>query len=209
MPHRCKELTRLIRLTNVNLMRHQALVSAVALRASRWTVASSRGCAWEMDLAEAAVSLAAAVIGAGAAIGATFFTVRRAAEDARAEARFAERSALEALLIEMDVVERIAVAHSATILPTRMLDAGLPAVHHMGTAGKSALIQYAEAVGRYNGRVQRLVAYGAAKRARGEDPGSEKLGETHVTLVTESVGAARLAIRRHLDAPRLRGLDAV
>lgn len=160
-----------------------------------------------MDLAEAAVSLTAAVIGAAAAIGATFFTIRRAARDVRAEARSAERSALEALRIEIEVVEQIAGAASATALPTRMLDAALAAVHHMDTTEKVSLVEYSASVQRYNGRVQRLVAYGAAKRAAGQAPGAEKPGEEqHAKPVSESASAARGAIQRHLGTPRLRGL---
>src|SRR5215213_6006104 len=85
----------------------------------------------DMDWAEGVTSLAGAVIGASAAIAASWWSIRRTAEDSRAEARVAERSSLEALLLEIDVVQQIAGLGSATPLPTQMLNAALPGIHHM------------------------------------------------------------------------------
>lgn len=159
------------------------------------------------DLLGAILSLVGAVIGAVAAIAAAGWSMHRAVRASRAESRGAERSSLEALLLEIDVVEEIARAASATPLPTQMLTLALPGVHHMAPEAKKAVIDYAAAVHRYDGRVQRIVAFGAAKRAGGKAPGVEKVGATHTGPVLTKVEAFRSAIRTQLDSPRLKISD--
>lgn len=157
-----------------------------------------------MDVWEAVTSGVAAVIGAGATPGGTDQTMRRTAENTRAESRTSERSTLEALLLEIEVVEQVAGVASATELPTRMLTAALPGIHHMPGTEKAALVAYSSAVARYNGRVRRLVAHGAAKRAAGRAPGDERPDEAqHVRPVQETAEAARTAVERQLASSRL------
>jgi hypothetical protein len=157
-----------------------------------------------MDWVEAATTLGGAIIGALAAIGAAGWSLRRATDDSRAESRSAERSSLEALALEIGVVEEIAREHSVTPLPTQMLITAFSGIHHMGGTAKEYLVEYSAAVQRYNGRVQRLVAYGAAKRAAGQSPGAEKIDDKHVQLALSSAKKSLAAVEKQLGSSRLR-----
>ncbi len=154
---------------------------------------------------EPLTSLLSAVIGGSAAIGATWYSMRRVAKESSAESRATERSSLEALSLEIDVVKKIARAGSAMPLPTQMLTNALPGVHHMDMSAKGRIVSYSASIQRYNGRVQRLVAFRAAKRAGGREPGVTRVGSEHADSVCEAAGEARSAIQEQLDSLRLRG----
>jgi hypothetical protein len=105
--------------------------------------------------------------------------------------------------MEMAVVKNIASAGSLTRLPTQMLQASIAGIHHMGIHEKRALLDYTESVYRYNGRAERIVAFGAAKRAGRGAPGAEKVGDEHKLPVLRSIELATQAVSAQLNSARL------
>ncbi|MEV0528712.1 hypothetical protein AB0I66_35365 [Streptomyces sp. NPDC050439] len=99
----------------------------------------------------------------------------------RLVARAAAKDQLEAeaatfRAIDMDVGVTVEMAHqqTATHLPAPMLSGSLSTIHHMEPAQRREFIDYSVAVMRYNGRVTRIIAYDAGKRAAGKEQGVER-----------------------------------
>jgi hypothetical protein len=120
---------------------------------------------------------------------------RRARAFSEAEAVHQELAVLEGLIFEIGVSERMAERKSPTPLPTHFLLQAVPLSRYMESKDLSAVLNYWQAVLRYNGRVARIIAYGSAKRMRGESPGSEK-PTTHAEVVRETGPAALEAVRK-------------
>ncbi|QEU94312.1 hypothetical protein [Streptomyces kanamyceticus] len=158
-----------------------------------------------MDLTEAVTAFLASVLGAVAGAGMAVHGAREAArrlvETNDQEQRRAETAALRAAVMEVGVAERIAKARSTTDLPTQMLTTVLPVVHHMKPEQQQAMIAYSQSVLRYNGQVQRIVAYGAAETIKDEHAGAEKLTE-HSDAVRDTAPAASDALKKHMALPR-------
>jgi len=150
----------------------------------------------DVDWWSALLSLISAAIGAAAAIAATWWSLKRAAHLASTAQQQRERDALTALQFEMDVAHQIATGGSAAELPTVLLTAAASAMGALDPTTKHEIVAYAEAVHRYNGRAHRIVLFGAAKRARGEDPGIEKVGSEHSGPVIASATKAKSALAR-------------
>lgn len=151
-------------------------------------------------------SFASAAIGAVAALYGARWSFRQVAREARQDRLAAEVAALRAADIELAVAQQIATERSPTPLPTSMLDAALPSIHHMTDLGRASLIEYSQNVLRYNGRVARLVAYGEGKRAAGQSPGAEK-PESQAVRVLASGPPASQAIAAHLQSSRFKKQD--
>lgn len=154
-----------------------------------------------MDQTEALVTLFAAGVGAAAGLGTTAWSFRRAAREARHERLSAEKNSLRALDMEIAVVAQLIHEESPSSLPTNLLTAVLGSVHHMAPEEQSALIDYSQAVLRYNSRVVRLIAYGAGKRAAGKEPGPEAPTK-HAEIVKKTIPAARAALQANLVSDR-------
>ncbi|WP_055697023.1 hypothetical protein [Streptomyces silaceus] len=158
-----------------------------------------------MEVTEAVTTFGASVLGAVVGALIAFYGARsasrRLAEANDREQRRAEKAALRAAVLELDVADRIAKAESTTDLPMQMLTTVLPVVHHMRPEQQQVMVAYSQSVLRYNGRVRRIVAYGAAKRTRGMRPGAEKPVE-HAAVVRDAAPAAREALREHMASPR-------
>ncbi|MFD3924903.1 hypothetical protein [Streptomyces sp. NPDC058614] len=142
-----------------------------------------------------------ALVGAAIALYSTHDASRRLAQANDQEQRRAEKAALRAASLELDVAVEIANEESATDLPIQMLTTVLPIIHHMTQEQQSAMIAYSQRVLRHNGRVRRLVLYGAAKRIRGENPGAEKPDE-HAARVRSAAPAAKQALVEHMASSR-------
>ncbi|WP_327722268.1 hypothetical protein OG381_47980 [Streptomyces sp. NBC_00490] len=159
-----------------------------------------------MDTVEILTSLGSAAIGAAAAVGGGYWSFRRVARESRQEQLGAEVAALRAVDMELAVALEIAEERSPTALPTQMLVAALPSIHHMTDAQRAKLIEYSQSALRYNGRVERLVAYGAGKRAFGRTPGAEK-PESQAVRVLAAGPPASQAISDHLSSSRFRAQE--
>ena len=137
-------------------------------------------------------ALVGALLGGLLALVAAEWSFRRARGIATDEAKHRELVTLEGLITEIQVAIGIAGRASPTPLPTAYLHDSMPLRAHLDEPSASALLGYAQATLRYNGRVARIVAYGMGKRAAGKAPGSER-PEDHAKEV-ESAG--RLAATR-------------
>ncbi|MFE7077445.1 hypothetical protein ACFU96_45960 [Streptomyces sp. NPDC057620] len=146
-----------------------------------------------------------ALIGAVAALAggvlSYYLVARRDSKDDVA----AEAAALKALGMELEVAVKMAKEKTATPLPTYMLWAVMPSIHHMATGQRNAFIEYSEKVLRYNGLVHRLVLFSAAKRVREDGVGVEKPGEEHSDPVITTGEKAYRVLIDHLQTPRFRG----
>jgi hypothetical protein len=156
-----------------------------------------------MDPVEAITTIAAAVIGAVAALGGAAWTFRHAAEESRRERLSSEMMSMRALRMEINVAAEIAEEMSPSRLPTQMLQAAMAGIHHMENAQQESIIRYSQSALRYNGRVERIIAYGSGKRAFGKSPGSEK-PENQAGRVLESIPPALQAIDSHLRSNRFK-----
>lgn len=94
---------------------------------------------------------------------------------------------------------------SPTPLPVDYLRDATSLRRYMTEPQKEAFRDYAQAVLRYNGRVDRIVAYGIGKRARGDEPGSEK-PNTHAEEVKQA-GVGALALFNALLVQRKRAFE--
>jgi hypothetical protein len=135
-------------------------------------------------------ALAGAALGGLIAFVATLWGMRLARRAAEAEAARQEIAVLEGFISEIELSKVLADRASPTALPVEYLHAAMPLYRTMDAEQLSILRTYSQAVLRYNGRVTRIIEYGAAKRAAGESPGSEK-PESHAKEVQEAVPAAR------------------
>jgi hypothetical protein len=152
---------------------------------------------------DAITTIAAAVIGAVAALGGAAWTFHHTAEESRRERLSGEMASVRALRVEINVASEIAKEISPTLLPTHMLEAAMSSIHHMGHDQQEAITRYSQSALRYNGRVQRIIAYGSGKRAFGESPGSER-PEQQAARVIEAIPSALQAIDSHLGSNRFR-----
>ena len=143
-------------------------------------------------------ALGAALAGAlvGGLIAACFAerSFRRARAIQEADAVRQEIAVLEGLSFEMEVCTNMACRASPTPLPSTFLQQAIPLCRYMDQGQLADFHRYWQAVLRYNGRVARLIAYGAAKRARGLRPGPEK-PESHAREVLLAIPAAYDRIR--------------
>ncbi|MEU9918920.1 hypothetical protein [Streptomyces sp. NPDC051001] len=155
----------------------------------------------EMDTS----AIVSALIGAVAALAGGVLSYYLVARGDRNDEVAAEAAALQTLAMELDVAIRMAKEQTATPLPTYMLWAVMPSINRMAGDQRKAFIDYSEKVLRYNGRVHRLVAFGTAKRIRGEDPGAEKPGKEHSDPVLLAGAKASRVLFDHLLASRFRG----
>ncbi|MEU6676702.1 hypothetical protein [Streptomyces sp. NPDC046925] len=157
-----------------------------------------------MNAAEIITALCASTLGSVVGAMIAFYSHRHASRQLALandqEQRRAENAALNAAVSEMDVVEEIAKEAAATDLPTQMLTTVLPTIHHMHSDQQMAVVVYSQKVLRYNGRVRRLIAYGAAKRTF-KNPGVEKPRE-HADEVLRVVTNARKALTDHMESAR-------
>jgi hypothetical protein len=139
-------------------------------------------------------ALAGAALGFALSFIAAERSFRRARDIAEADVARQELAVLEGLTYEIEVCLTMAVRISPTPLPVAYLHEAIPLCRHMNQAQLDDFQNYWQAVLRYNGRVDRLIAYGAAKRARGESPGSEK-PRAHAVEVVLAVPAAYSRVR--------------
>lgn len=153
--------------------------------------------------AEAITTIAAAVIGAVAALGGAAWTFHHTAEESRRERISGEMASMRALRMEMNVASEIVKEMSPTLLPTQMLEAAMASIHHMENDQQEAIIRYSQSALRYNGRVQRIIAYGSGKREFGKSPGSER-PERQAARVLEAIPSGLQAIDSHLGSNRFR-----
>ena len=154
-----------------------------------------------MDHADAISTIVGAIIGAVAALGAVAWTFHRTAKESRRERLNGEITSMRALCMEINVALEIVKEMSPTLLPTLMLEAAMGGIHHMKNDQQEAIIRYSQSVLRYNGRVERIIAYGSGKRAFGKSPGSEK-PEKQADRVIEAIPSALQAIDSHLRSSR-------
>jgi hypothetical protein len=155
-----------------------------------------------MDRVEAITTIAGAIIGAAAALGGVAWTFHHTAEESRRERISGEITSMRALRMEIGVAHEIVREMSPTLLPTQMLEGAMASIHRMENDQQEAIIQYSQSVLRYNGRVERIIAYGSGKRASGESPGSER-PEKQADRVLEAIPSALQAIDSHLRSSRL------
>ena len=139
-------------------------------------------------------ALAGGALGGILALVATMLSVRNARKLAEQDAARRELDVLWGLLVEMHAALSLAEVRSATPLPAMFLREVMPLRFHMPPSDGEKLDSYATAVMRYNGRVERLIAFGEGKRAAGGKPGAEKVDEEHAELVTMSGRQARVPI---------------
>lgn len=156
-----------------------------------------------MDAVEATTTIFAAVIGAVAALVGAAWTFRHTAKESRQERISGEMTSLRALKVEIDVACEIAKERSPTPLPTRMLEAAMASIHHMTSDQQEAIISYSQSVLRYNGRVERIIAFGSGKRAFGHSPGAERVREQADRLLKIAPSALH-AIDLHLGSDRFK-----
>ncbi|MFE2216572.1 hypothetical protein ACFW93_32115 [Streptomyces canus] len=150
-------------------------------------------------------AIGSALIGAVAALGGGVLSYYLVARGDRKDEVAAEVAALRALGMEIEVAVEMAKEQTATPLPTYMLWAVMPSIHHMASDQRNAFIDYSEKVLRYNGRVHRIVLFSAAKRVNQDDVGVEKPGEKHSKPVITTGEKAYRVLLDHLQTPRYRG----
>jgi hypothetical protein len=134
----------------------------------------------------------------------SFRSARKLAEQ---DAARRELDVLRGLIVEIDDAPSIAERRSATPLPSMYLREVMPLRFHMQRNDGRPVDSYARAVMRYNGRVERLIAFGEGKRAAGVEPGAEKVDKEHAELVAESGRQARVQIKA-LETTKHRELQA-
>jgi hypothetical protein len=115
-----------------------------------------------------------AVVGGLLALAAAEWSFRRALALTESQTARHEAEVLDGLLHEIEVVLKMAEQETSSPLPIDFLRQATPLRQYMSATQRDAFSDYAQAVLRYNGRVERLVAYGAGKRAAGMAPGAEK-----------------------------------
>lgn len=153
-----------------------------------------------LDWWSAVFTLMTAAFGALAAFAVARWSFNRATSQALMEQRLRDIAVLDSLCFEIEVACRIASRGSVAEIPTVLLNASSNSLGLLDSDTRQALSQYAEAVHRYNGRTRRLVLYAAAKRARGDDPGAEKMSTHHTVPLQQSSKAAIVALQK-LTAP--------
>src|SRR3954451_5206768 len=137
-------------------------------------------------MAEVSAALVGGVVGGVLALVTAMWSVRATRKFTEQEAARRELDALRGLIVEIDDAISIARDKSATPLPTTYLQDVMPLRFHMEQEHRKIVDSYSRAVLRYNGRVERLIAFGEGKRAAGESPGAEKVGSQHAAPVTAS-----------------------
>ena len=156
-------------------------------RPSRRSVACMTEAVW--------AALAGGALGGILALVATVLSVRNARKLAEQDAARRELDVLRGLLVEIHAALSLAEIRSATPLPAMFLREVMPLRFHMQPSDGDKVDAYATAVMRYNGRVERLIAFGEGKRAAGRTPGAEKVDEEHAKLATMSGREARVPIK--------------
>jgi hypothetical protein len=154
-----------------------------------------------VDWLTAAIGLVGAGLGAGGAVYGARWSFYKVAQEGAKERLSAEAAGLRAVDMELAAAMEIARAQSPTDLPVQMLVAALPSVHHMTHDQRAKVIEYFQNALRYNGRVQRIIAFGQGKRAFGQRPGAEKPKDQAERVVATGPRAVE-AIRAHLTSSR-------
>ena len=108
-------------------------------------------------------------------------------------------------MLEIDASVLMARRASPTPLPVDFLRQSLPLFRYTEETRLSVVLNYWQAVLRYNGRVARIIAYGSGKRAAGESPGSEDKPERHAEEVLSAAPSARNEVS-HLASQHSRRL---
>ena len=143
-------------------------------------------------------ALAGAALGGVIALAAAEWSFRRSQGLARRLRLNEDVETLDGLISEVGLASAVAQRASPTPIPVDYLTAARRIRNRMDLEQSAAFLDYSQAVQRYKGRVERIVAYGIGKRAAGESPGSEK-PERHAEEVLEVAPAAeeRLVELRH------------
>lgn len=152
----------------------------------------NEGISWSSS----AITLLTAAVGALAAFAVARWSFNRAMSQALKEQRLRDIATLDSLCFEIEIALRIASRGSVAEIPTVLLNASSHSLGLLDPGAREVLAHYAEAVHRYNGRTRRLVLYAAAKRARGDDPGAEKISTHHTVPVQKSSTALLDALRK-------------
>jgi hypothetical protein len=141
-------------------------------------------------MSELWAALGGALLGGLLTLVAAEWSYRRARAAAEIEANRQDAAVLDGLIAEIEASERVAREVSATHLPVDYLGRAMPLRRYMDPEEEAAFAAYAQAVLRYNGRVERIIAYGTGKRAAGLSPGAEK-PKQHAPEVVRTAPEAR------------------